>query len=130
MKKYTVLAAVLLVVCCMAAAAMALRNINNHDINISFSETDDKLTLSASFPDEDSERVQDYIKTQLKMTDLSDFGNLEIKRYHTPDQKMHFSIKSRDGYIKIVLDKTNNTSASYNQLKKTREGLNTLLTHR
>jgi hypothetical protein len=128
MKNYTVLAASFLVTCVIAAVVFL--EFNKDDIAISFSETRDQVTLSVSFPDEDSKRVQDYVKAQLKMTDLSDLKNLEVKQYHTPDQQMRFSIKSRDGYIKIALDKIKNPPAAYSRLKKIGNGLNTLLTQR
>ena len=124
MKSYTVLAAAILV-CVIAAAVLCT---NRNDINITFSETKDDITLSASFPDKDSERVQEYVKAQLQLKDLSDFKQLKTKQYNTPDQQMHFSIKSGSGHIKIVLDKVRSSSGSYRQLKKIGEGLNKLLT--
>ena len=125
MKSYTVLAAAILV---CAIAAVVLCGANRNDINITFSETKDDITLSASFPDHDSERVQEYVKSQLQLKDLSDFKHLKTKQYSSPDQQMHFSIKSGTGHIKIVLDKVRSSSGSYRQLKKIGEGLNKLLT--
>jgi hypothetical protein len=118
------------VICLIAVGVLVSRIMHDNDIKISVSENKHELTLSASFPDQDSKRVHDYIKSELKMVDLSDMRAVEIKRYETPDYKMHFSIKSRNGYIKIVLDKDENTSAAYYRLKKASEGLEDLLAGR
>jgi hypothetical protein len=99
----------------------------SHDITISVSETKHKLNLSASFPDRDSKKVHDYIKSQLNMSDLTDMQSVEIKHYETPDYKMRFYIKSRNGSIRIVFDKDENTLAAYRKLKKTGEGLKKVL---
>ena len=98
-----------------------------NDISISVSETKHEFKLSASFPDKDSKEVHDYLKSRLNMTDLSDMSAVEIENYETPDYKMRFYIRSRNGSIKIILDKDENTLAAYHKLKKTSEGLKKLL---
>jgi uncharacterized protein YsxB (DUF464 family) len=117
-------------ICVIAVGIFVARMKHSHDINIVVSENKHALTLSASFPDQDSRMVHDYIKSELKMVDLPDMRSVEIKHYETPDYKMRFYVKSRDGYIKIVLDKDENTSAAYYRLKKASEGLENLLAGR
>ena len=99
----------------------------DNDISLSMSETKEKLVISASYPARESARVHDYIKSKLNMTDITDFRHLEVEKYRTPDKKMNFHIKSRDGYLKIELDKRDNTSRSYKALKKIGEGLGGVL---
>lgn len=102
----------------------------DNDIAIGIFETKDELVLSASYPENESKRVHEYVRSKLRMTDISDLRYLEIKEYQTPDQKMIFYIKSRDGYLKIMLDRSKNTYQSYKTLKKTGQELGKLFEHR
>jgi hypothetical protein len=115
-------------ICLIAAIVFINARMFRNDIKIGVSEDNDELTLSATFPDSDSEMVQDYIKSELRMTDLSDLHAVEIKHYETPNRKMRFYIKSKDGYIKIVLKRDENSSAAYYKLKRTSKGLEEVLT--
>jgi hypothetical protein len=111
----------------LATVWVLSRTINDDDIHISISESEEELSLSASFPKEDSEKVHEYVKAKLKMSDLSDFRYVEIKHYQTPDHKMRFHIEARPGYIKIVLDRTENSEAAYRKLRATAEGVKKVL---
>ena len=101
--------------------------IHSNDIDIHTSETEEELVVSASFPKEDTELVHNYIRTQLKMSDVPDMTHLEVKDYITPDARMRFYIKSRPGYIKIVLDRTENSTYAYRKLKNTGKGIEKVL---
>jgi hypothetical protein len=117
----------------LLAAAVMLVTIScgtDNDIDLSISETEEELVVSASYPARDSERVHDYIKSKLNMTEITDLRDLDGKDYQSPDTKMNFHIKSRDGYLKIVLDRRENTSRSYKVLKETAEGLQVLFKER
>ena len=118
--KYLLAAIGLMVV--VAMVVVINRSMSN-DIHISISETRDELSVSASFPDDQSERVQQYVKKQLTMTDLSDLRYVDVKHYETPDSRMRFNIKSRPGFIKIVMNSKDNTSYGYRKLKETAEEL-------
>lgn len=98
----------------------------NNDVDIRISETKDELVISASYPEKESKRVHEYVKSKLKMTDISDLRYLEIEEYQTPDQNMSFHIRSRDGYLKIVLDRSKNTDQSYKVMKETGQELGKL----
>jgi hypothetical protein len=114
-----------------AIVALVLINCgSDEDIAIEISETEEALTVYASYPDKDSKLVHDYVRSKLKMTDITDLHHLEVKKYQTPDQQMNFHIKSRDGYLKIVLDKSENTRQSYLAMKRTGQGLQTLFQRR
>ena len=102
----------------------------DNDIDISISETEEELVVSANYPDNKSSAVHRYVKSKLRMTDISNFRYLEVKNYQTPDHKMNFQIKSRDGYLKIVLDKTANSHRSYELVKDMGKGLQHLFSNR
>jgi hypothetical protein len=104
--------------------------VNGNSVSISISDSDDELSLSAHFPREESTMVHKYLKKRFNMNDLSDMEHVEIKRYKAPGEDMIFYIKSRAGYVKIVMDKTENSAKAYRKLKETAEGLKKILAHR
>jgi hypothetical protein len=98
------------------------------DINISVSEDDDELQVSARFPPEKTRAVHEYLRSQFDFSDLDDLNSVMIKKYQTPDDLMTVSIKSRPGYFKIVLDKHRNSREAYQKLKAASEGIKQIFT--
>ena len=80
------------------------------------------------FPRDQTRAVQDYLRSQFNLSDLSDLNAVVIKKYQTPDDLMTISLKSRPGYIKIVLDKHGNSKEAYRKLKNASEGIKAVLT--
>lgn len=111
------------------AATAFLKNATREDINISISDNDDELRISASFPNAKSGEIHSYLRNKLNLSDLSDLKHLEIKRYQTPDGLMSFNIKSRDGYVKMLLNKNVNSREAYDKMKEAGEGLKEVLAH-
>jgi hypothetical protein len=128
MKNATYVGVALSVVLVLAIVVFLNGKVSRSNISVNISESKNELRLSAHFRKEDSEMVHQYLKKALNMDDLSDMDYLEIKRYETPDHFLRFYIKSRVGYVKIVLDKTENTSGGYHRVKQTGDGLKKLLT--
>jgi hypothetical protein len=126
--KDRVVGAIFLVVIAVAAIVFFKSNLFGKNINITISDSRNELSLVASFPIKYSEEVQGYIKSELNMTDLPDLKFVEVKRYQTPDHEMRFHIKSRDGYLKIVLDKRDNDHESVYKLKEIGKGVEEILT--
>ena len=111
----------------IAAAVVLFSMRKNSDIEIAISESKDEWVLFASFPTKHADRAHSYIKSQLRMTDLTDLRYVEIKRYETPDRKMRFHITSRPGSIEIVMDREQNSHEAYEKLRKAAEGLKSVL---
>ena len=125
--KSTYLIMALLLVMFVAATAFLKNAVTGDDVNISISDNKNELGISASFPKTKSEEIHSYLRNQLNLSDLSDLKHLEIKKYQTPDGLMHFYIKSRDGYVKMLLNKNVNSSDAYLKMRKTGEGLKEVL---
>jgi glutaredoxin 2 len=102
------------------------KGMNDNGIEVAIHETNEELIFLASFPKKDSERVQEYVQAALNMTNLPDLANVEVKKYQTPDD-MRFHIKSKSGYIKIVLDKSKNHSQACQKIRDTAKGVSRLL---
>lgn len=120
---------VTLVISMMISAVIFVSMRTRSDIDIEISEDEDEWALYATFPPDRSEEVSNYLKSKLKMTDLTDLRHVEIERYETPDHKMRFHIKSKTGYVKIVMNREANSREAFVKLKKAGEGLSKLLTH-
>jgi len=101
---------------------------SKRDINISVSEDDDELEITAQFPKEKTKALHDYLRSQINLSDLSNLNEVVIKKYHTPDNEMTIYLKSRPGYIKIVLDKHMNGKEAYQKLKIVSEGIKQVFT--
>jgi len=111
-----------LVLLSIASATVAVKQFfSNRDINISVSDDDDELQVSAQFPPEKTRAVHEYLRSQFDLSDLSDLNSVVIKKYQTPDDLMTVSLKSRPGYFKIVLDKHRNSKEAYLKLKAVSE---------
>jgi hypothetical protein len=113
----------------LAGTAITIKEfLNDGDIHISVSEDEDQLEVMARFPRDQTKAVQDFLRSQLNLSDLSDLNAVVIKKYQTPDDKMTISLKSRPGYFKIVLDKHGNSKEAYQKLKNASEGIKAVLT--
>lgn len=118
-----------LVIMGIIATGLYMRgNYSDHNINITVAEDEDELCIIAQFPEAKSKALHDYLRTQIDLSDLSDLNNVVIKKYHTPDDKMTVFLKSKPGYIKIILDKERNSREAYLRLKKASEGIKHVFT--
>jgi fructosamine-3-kinase len=97
------------------------------NLSISISENREKITLTAEYPANRAASVHQYISDHFGLTDLTELGAVEVKNYHTPDKSMHFYIKSRNGYLKIVMNRKSNTIEAYDKIRQAAEGLKKVL---
>ena len=112
----------------IASSAIAFREFfSMGDIEISVSEDDDELEITAQFPKEKTKALQDYLRSQINLSDLTDLNAVVIKKYQTPDDEMTIYLKSKPGFIKIILDKHKNSREAYLKLKNASEGIKQVL---
>jgi hypothetical protein len=126
-KKWLFLLIPLFVVFLASTAVSIKEYLNDGDINISVTEDEDALEITARFPRDQTRAVHDYLRSQINLSDLSDLNAVVIKKYQTPDDKMTISLRSRPGYIRIVLDKHGNSREAYRKLKDASEGIKAVL---
>lgn len=119
----------LLILVFVVASAFLKIAFSGDDVKISISENKNEFRISASFPKAKSGEVHNYLLSQLNLGNLPDLKHLEVKKYRTPDDLMFLSIKSRDGYVKMSLNKDANSSDAYRKMKKVGEGLKEVLAH-
>jgi hypothetical protein len=123
------LAIALLVLTFFVVAPLLKNALTGKDTRIDISDNKNELTILSSFPKTNSKKVNDYLRSKLNLTDLSDLNYLEIMIYQTPDKLMTFHIKSRADYLKILLDKNKNSFEAYKKMKEMGEGLKEVLTN-
>ena len=100
-------------------------NNGNTDISVIISEKEMRLT--ASYPKDKSRKVHAYVQEALHLSELPDMKAVEIKEYKTPDGLYSMYIKSRDGFLKIRMDRLKNPPETFDQLKLVSEGIQKVL---
>ncbi len=100
---------------------------NNGNISIAVKNTDDSYTYTASFDENMTGQVQDYINYSIKPNGLfkstRDYFNVTT----TLADKTNFYVKEQPGELKIEIDKRKNSTASYLRIKKMCEGISNVL---
>lgn len=99
-----------------------LKNVFDN-IHLSLSENEKTVTVKASYPKADSKRVHEFVRQHLHLTDLPDLSGVELSGYTTPDGFLSMYFKSKNGYLKIVMEKEKNTAQAYEQMKSTVKGI-------
>lgn len=107
----------------IASSAVYLREYYSQDINISVNDDNDEFQIVAKYPRNKIGTLYHYLALQINISDLKDFNSVVIKKYQMPDEKMTIYLKSKPGYLKIVLDKHQNSKEAYLKLKNLSEGI-------
>jgi hypothetical protein len=99
----------------------------NHNISITVSEQRDTYEFSAHYDRANTTRVQAYINDCIKPDQMGNSENDYIDANTALPDNTRFYIKESPGRLKIRLDKTQNSTASYYRIKKMCEGVKQLL---
>jgi hypothetical protein len=100
---------------------------NSDDVSISVSDTDDTYTFKASFNEDYTGKVQDYINHSIKPNGLFKSTHDYFNVTTTLKDGTDFYIKESPGDLKIVIDKRKNSTASYLRIKKMCDGVKEVL---
>lgn len=101
---------------------------NNGNINLSFSEDEKEVVISAKFPNEKTDKVRDYLTEQLSSYKDFSFKNAELDANITLNDSSTFYINSSKGSLKIIMERSKNSAESYRKMKKLNDGLKEILT--
>ncbi|WP_295667920.1 hypothetical protein [uncultured Mucilaginibacter sp.] len=99
----------------------------NHNISISISEEKDTYEFSAHYDRSNTRKVQAYINESIKPNQMGSSENDYVDATTSLPDNTRFYIKESPGRLKIRLDKTQNSTASYFRIKKMCEGVKQLL---
>jgi hypothetical protein len=102
--------------------------INDHDIAIAVNDDNDKYKFSASFPDGNTTRVQEYINKSISPNKLAKSSDDYFDVTTTLADKTEFYAYESPGKLKIEIDKRKNSNASIYRIRKMCDGIKNLLT--
>lgn len=103
-------------------------NYRDNDVSISIQEDEEQYRLSARFEDRKTRAVQNYISRYTASTvNFKSRRNKYVDATVTLDDNTRFYIKSKQGLLKIKLDKEENSAESCEKIKKMCEGVKELL---
>lgn len=124
MKKANILLAIILF-SAFAAYPFLKKEFNSENINITVSENEKELTISAKYPLDKTKNIQKILGKQFGQ---AVFTNLEMDGVITLDDKTSFYLKNTKGKLKIEFDKRKNNKKSYQNMKHFGEDLKGILT--
>ena len=101
---------------------------NNHDLSVSVKESDDEYQFTASFDEDKTRKVQNFISGYTGENGLfKNGGNVEIDANTTLDDNAQIYIRCHPGRLKIKFDRDDNSAISYEHAKEMCEGIKDIL---
>ena len=100
---------------------------SNDNTDMSLSLTEKEILFTASYPKGKAKRVHAYVKETLHLDDLTDMQSVAIKEYKTTDGIYTLHLKSRNGYLKLILDRRRNPPEAVEHIKMVCEGVKKVL---
>jgi hypothetical protein len=102
---------------------------NDHNLSVSVKESDDEYQFSASFDEDRTRKVQNFISSYTKGKAAFRRGsNVEIDVPTTLDDNGQVYIRCHAGRIKIKFDRDDNSELAYQHAKEMCEGIKDILT--
>lgn len=110
--------AILFLVCCKHKRNQTTRS---GDVKVTVSETGKEYRFKAYFEKEKTASVQSYIESQARVTDL--FNNYQTDKEVILSDETKFKLKSKMGYVEMILDKRDNDDISLKSMKELSNGV-------
>ncbi|GAB2629567.1 hypothetical protein GCM10027035_24700 [Emticicia sediminis] len=101
------------------------KELNGDNIKVAVSETKEEYRFEASFNEDKSEAVAQYMDEYL---DQKIFENAQVNAAMRLNDGTQIYAKTDDGEVKIRLNKQDNSRESYEKIKKMGEGIKRILT--
>jgi hypothetical protein len=101
---------------------------NNHDLSVSVKESEDEYQFTASFDEDKTRKVQNFISNYTGEDGLfKNGGHVEIDANTTLDDNAQIYIRCHPGRLKIKFDRDDNSAISYEHAKEMCEGIKDIL---
>jgi hypothetical protein len=126
MKKLSYLLGLLLLAT-IASLPFLKKELNGDNIKVSVNETKEEYRFEASFNEDKSEDVAQYMDDYL---DQKIFENAQVNAAMRLNDGTQIYAKTDDGEVKIRLNKQDNSRESYEKIKKMGEGIKRVLTNK
>jgi len=100
---------------------------NDHDINITLSESGHYYSMKAYFSRNQTRDVERYMDSRIGRRSNMSFVNSQMDGMIALDDHTTFYIKKSPGLLKIKLDKNENSDEAYKRIRSMCEGIKTVL---
>lgn len=101
---------------------------NNGNISISYNDSDQFYAMNAHFTKSKTRDVEEYMNSSIGRSNNISFANMRGDATITLDDHTTFYLKKSPGFLKIKLDKDENSYEAYHRIKAMCEGFKKLLT--
>jgi len=99
-----------------------------NDTSITIKESESTYKMTASFPEDKTARIKQYINSCISDGDFFTPGNDPVDVTADLKDNTKFHLKSRNGKLLIELKKSENSEASLERIRKMCEGIKKVLT--
>ena len=100
---------------------------NDRDINITLNESDHYYSMKAYFSKSKTRDVERYMDSRIGRRSNMSFMNSQIDGRLALDDHTNFYIKKSPGFLKIKLDKAENSEEAYERIRSMCEGIKNVL---
>jgi len=100
---------------------------DDHNINITVSETKNTYKMSAHFSKSKTKAVHEYMDKKLGYPNNVSFVNSEIDATLTLQDETTFYVRSYPGELELKLDKEKNSYEAYHRVKEMCEGIKSVI---
>lgn len=95
--------------------------------NITFNESGPYFSMIASFHKSKTEEVEKYMDQELRSLTGKSFRNTNFDADLSFDNRLNFYIKKYDGFLKIKMNRHENSRESYQKVRAMCEGIKKIL---
>ncbi|MEO5682177.1 MAG: hypothetical protein ABIQ88_06015 [Chitinophagaceae bacterium] len=107
-----------LAICIICVGCLSSCNRHNHNTSISVNESGGIYTFTASFPEDKTRKIQRVINKSISPGSLFKSANDRTDITTILQDKTTFYVKSSPGRIRIKINRSGNSPASYNRIKE------------
>jgi hypothetical protein len=113
-----IILAIIFLVCCKHKRNHTTRSGN---VKVTVSESSKEYRFKAYFEKNKTASVQSYIAAQARVNDL--FKNFQTNKEVILSDETKFQLKSKMGYVEMILDKRDNDDVSLKSMKELSNGV-------
>ncbi len=111
----------------LVGSCFSCARFNTNQTNLTVSEDEQDYKLLAEYPEENTGKVETYLNETIGDKNNFSFSNTTIDALLTLDDGTKMYVKNKPGKLQIKLNKTENSAASYKEVKALEEGLKPFL---
>jgi len=113
----------------LACAAFTSCLHNDHDISITFQDSEHEYSMKAYFPKSRTRDVAEYMNSSIGRKNNISFTNTQTDATLTLDDHTKFYIKKNPGFLEIKFNKDQNSDQSFEEIKSMCQGIKKELAH-